>query len=118
MKAKLLGYRKSESHKPAGTEEYQEHDEGDVTYIFFVELDGEYFSFEAIYSYGSCGSGYCGASWGFIENGLLRVNNVPNLTKPNKEIFIEITEDKKFIVTSTLDSENSWDATTTTIKST
>jgi hypothetical protein len=117
MKAKLLGYRKSESHKPAGSEEYQDHDEGDVTYKFYIELDNKFYSFEAIYSYGSCGSGYCGASWGNIENKLNKENNIPNLTEPNKELFIEINDSLE-VIQSLLDSEEPWDATTTTIKST
>ena len=116
MKAKLLGYTKTSTHKDADTEEYQDHDTGDTTYIFFVELDKRIYKFEAIYSYGSCYSGYCGASWGDIKENLLETELPISFYKTKKEVFVEIVNNA--VVKSIIDSEDSWDATTTTINST
>lgn len=90
MKAKLLGYTVFKEHIPANTSEWQDHDEGGTYWTLFFELEnGTIMSSAVSATYGSCGSGYCGASWGNIEQ--LKVNTLPNsYNKAARNVFIEI----------------------------
>ncbi len=122
MKAKLLGYITKSQHKDAHTDEWQDFDEGEVQYIFFVLYNNKVYTFTFTYSYGSCGSGYTSASWGYSDTKLVEVDNINQdiselpIIKPIKDIFVTIIYNS--VQKSIIDSENSWDATTTTVKST
>jgi hypothetical protein len=107
--AKLLGYTKSSTHYDASEEE-SVHDSGGTRYIFYIELNGKYFTFNALYSYGSCYSGYCGASWGSIDPELDACELLPtDLISTNKEIFIYAVDGR--VRTAIQDQEFSYDAT-------
>lgn len=115
--AKLLGYSESSEHIPANTREWQDHDEGGTEYKFYIELNSLIYYFVFNYSYGSCGSGYCGASWGTSQPELkLHNGELPVLTKPNKETFVYVVDNK--VRMSILDQEEYYDPTVTCVNST
>lgn len=114
--AKLLGYFETKNHMAADRNSYRDHDEGDVTQHFVIELDGKNFEFTASESYGSCGSGYCSASWGDIENELKEINNLNELIKPIKDIFVNVYDNK--VQTTEVDRKYRYDSMETGIKST
>jgi len=115
--AKLIGYYITSEHRDAGTNEYQDHDEGNTTYHFVVKLDGEHYVFSAEDEYGSCGSGYCGATWANINNSLSNyVGNIESLTKPQKEIFLNVHSLQ--IQITEKDQSQSWDPTITQVLTT
>lgn len=110
MKLKLLGYLKTESHTPADSEEYNEHDSGYTNYaLFFSNEDGkQLFVVDVNSSYGSCSSGYTSASWGNISQ-IKTVNKIDNnLVLAKKDVFIELLPENKLNVTFSI-PEDSWD---------
>jgi hypothetical protein len=94
MKKKLLllGYNTHKQH--SDPLEYSEHAEGGEYWALFfkdAQVD-EYYVVNVCSTYGSCYSGYCGASWGYI-NQIERVSKLPEIAfKAVKPIYIELTE--------------------------
>ncbi len=116
-KAKLIGYYVTSEHKDAETNKYQDHDEGNISYHFVVELDKEYYVFDAVDEYGSCGSGYTSATWANINNTLcIYTGDIDHLTKPIKEIFLNVHSLQIQIIEK--DQSQSWDPTITQILTT
>lgn len=120
-KGKLLGYTSVSWNKDSDHSEDRPHDTGETNYKFYIEYNNLIYSFSAKSSYGSCGSGWCSASWGYINNELdiEKWLNTDNITKTNKDVYINISEDMK-VVTTILDpdEEHYDDATTAAIIST
>lgn len=117
--AKLLGYYKTSWHEDADPKEYAEHDTGDTTYHFVIDLNGTIYEFTAEDSYGSCGSGYCSASWGYIHNNLVKIDSdlvLLKLTAPIKDIFVNTFNDMVQITEK--DGEEMYDAMQTIVFST
>jgi hypothetical protein len=113
--AKLIGYTKSSNHHDA--DENSEHDYGGTEYCFYLDIDGVNYKFIANYSYGSCGSGYCSASWGSLDNDLIEIYGLPSeLTIPIKDVFVNVIGYQ--VEMSIEDGEDSFDATVTKISST
>jgi hypothetical protein len=119
MQLKLLGYLKTKSHTPAYQEEYNEHDSGYTNYaLFFSNEDSkQFFVVNVNSSYGSCFSGYTGASWGNISQikTISKIEN--NLVLAKKDVFIELLPENKLNVTFNT-PKDSWDAEVETLLST
>lgn len=114
-KAKLLGYL-SISHNLDANED-REHDNGGTEYYFYIKLDGEIYFFKAEYSYGSCFSGYTSASWGSLDNKLVKAKIVPvRLIVANKNIFVNVINGE--VEKSIQESSDRYDAIIEEIKST
>jgi hypothetical protein len=94
-KARILGYTIETKHEDAGTREYQDHDEGYKKYNIFIQIDDKFYTFSGTEEYGSCGSGWCSASWASLDLSLIETHNVSDRTK--NEIFIELTDDLQII---------------------
>ncbi len=89
--AKILGYSISKEDHP----DIGDHGEGYIKYTFYIELDSQYYSFSAIEDYGSCGSGYCGASWGNLDLNLEYQEKLPVIENlSNKDMFVNIVGNK------------------------
>ena len=94
MKIQLLGYLESKEHHNANSnwdsDNYYEHDTGYTCWsLFFKGLD-KFFKVDVTSSYGSCGSGYCGASWGDISK-IEEVKSIPdNLVKTKGLVYIDL----------------------------
>ena len=111
--AKLLGYSITTNNEG----EVDGHDTGESIFTFYIELDGAVYFFTATESWGSCYSGYTGASWGDIDFTLHKTEIIiKTLTTPIKDIFINIVDGQ--IVKSIIDPKESWDAVETCVKST
>ena len=93
-KIQLLGYNTYKEHRDAGTNRWQEHDEGGEFWdLFFQDSDNNYYMVAVSSTYGSCGSGYCGASWGNIAE-IKQINDLPVISfKAPKLIYIELTSE-------------------------
>lgn len=110
MKLKLLGYNTKKEHTDAGTNDYQDHDEGGTYWILYFEDKDriEYYKVVVSDNYGSCGSKYCGATWGDIGK-LEKLEDEPRrFTKAKKEVFIEISNGNLDITEK--DSKEEYDA--------
>lgn len=116
-KLKIIGYSITKEHADAHSREYQDHDEGNITYHFLGEVDNKYYRFKAVDSYGSCGSGWTSASWGDIDFKLHPTtdDSCSHITK--KDIYIGITEDNQ-IIKSVEDPGEYFDATVESIHTT
>lgn len=115
-KAKLLGYYVTANHEELIQKDDLDHDTGDTTYHFIIDFNGLN-EFKAEYFYGSCGSGYCSASWGNIYNKLIPVVTyeefIEELIKPINDVFVNIHNDMVQITEK--DGEDSYDAMETII---
>ncbi len=109
-KGKLLGYNVSSKHADAGSREYQDHDEGESNYQFYILLDGKYYYFNASSSYGSCGSGWCGANWADLEYNLYETTEPLLVREAKKDTYVNIVDNK--VVKSIVDSGKIWDSAT------
>jgi hypothetical protein len=116
-KAKVLGYLVTKEHKDANPDDWDDHDTGHIKNTFYVDLEGEIYSFSNIEEYGSCYSGYTSASWGSTDNILERKEGVPkDLIKPTKEIFINVAENRNVQVSKA--EGRPYDGITTEVKTT
>jgi len=84
-KVKLLGYYTTEQDDGENSDG---HACGSETYHFVVEKENkEKKEFTFTKSWGSCGSGYCSASWGDMDLNLVNVYKPENeIIRPNKDI--------------------------------
>lgn len=116
--AKLLGYYTTSWHEDANPKEYGDHDTGDTTYHFIIDLNGVLYEFTAVDSYGSCGSGYCSASWGYINPELIKIEQKSDLIHKTtvKEIYVTILDE--LVATIEKVAKYSYDATETFVMST
>ena len=114
MKARLLGYTELRTDNGTNSEG---HEQGCIDYTFYLQIEDETFSFYATESWGSCGSGYCSATWGDISFILYPKNgNISGLIEPKCDIFIPLTSNNEIQISIT-DSEYRDDATIESVKS-
>jgi len=121
-KAQLLGYTKNEIDSGVNNDG---HEEGCIDYTFYIKIGDVVFSFYAQNSWGSCGSGYTGASWGHLEYKLREIspvsffNNfnkqIPGLVRPTKDTYLTLFNGE--LQRSIQDSENFNDSTVESVKS-
>ena len=118
MKKKLLllGYNTYKQHRDSS--EYNDHPEGGEYWeLYFQDSEGNYYNVGVADTYGSCGSGYCSASWGHIDQ-IVPIDNTPIPSfKANKLIYIELTEADVLNVQFS-DTEYHYDAKVETLVST
>ena len=103
------------------------HYEGSVSYTFYILISDMVYSFTATESYGSCGSGYCGASWGNIYTDLVEVStlaffntfneHVVGLVRPMQNVFLPLASNGQLQM-SVLENDHSYDAIVSEIRST
>lgn len=119
MKGKLLGYTLKTEDRGRDSDG---HDNGSDLYKFYIELpDLSIHEFIAEETWGPCGSGYCGASWGHIDNDI-KINSTSQSKmydvisfQPIKNIEIDIINNK--VVMGVLESSSSYDAIVSSVKS-
>lgn len=118
--AKLLGYYTTSYHEDANPKDDLDHDTGDTTYHFVIDLNGGFYEFTAEDSYGSCGSGWTSASWGYIHNELVKIDTdlefISKLNVSIKDIFVNVHNN--MVQINEKDSKESYDAMETIIFST
>lgn len=113
---KVLGYFETKSHLPADSNNYRDHDEGDITHHFIVEVEDKKYTFSLKYSYGSCGWDYSTASWGYINNKLVPFTSDYNYIKPRKDIFINVSDDVSIVYTLEKDPIKDYDSMITYVQ--
>lgn len=118
MKIQLIGYQYISEHRNASPDDYgDDHDSGHKTYQLYFKGDNKLFKVDVCESYGSCPSGYCGASWGNISR-INEVVSIPeNLVKTKEDVFIELLPNE--VLNTTFDCpEEYYDSTIERLMST
>jgi len=121
MKIQLLGYLESKEHHDANPnwedDNYSEHDSGYTCWSLFFKGEDKSFKVDVYASYGSCGSGYCSASWGSISK-IEEIKSIPdNLVKTKGLVYIDLLPNNILNVTFQ-DPNEPWDAEIETLLST
>lgn len=122
--AQYLGYSKTTTDDGINSDG---HYEGSDSYTFYILISDMVHSFTAIESHGSCGSGYCGASWGDIDTNLVEVStlaffntfneHVVGLVRPMQNVFLPLASNGQLQM-SVLENDDIYDAIVSEIRST
>lgn len=122
--AQYLGYSKTTTDDGINSDG---HYEGADSYTFFILVSDIVYSFTAMESHGSCGSGYCGASWGNIDTNLTEVStlaffntfneHVVGLIRPMQNVFLPLASNGQLQM-SMLENDDIYDAIVSEIRST